>query len=37
MALETPVFQAYRGDEPPRFANEAELECAKILDYYGVP
>ncbi len=30
-------FQAYRGSEPPRFANEAELECAKILDYYGVP
>ncbi len=32
-----PVFQAYRGCEPPRFANEAELECAKILDYHGVP
>ena len=37
MALETPVFQAYCGIEPPRFANEAELECAKILDYHGVP
>ncbi len=37
MALETPVFQAYRGQHPPRFANEAELECAKILDYYRVP
>ncbi len=37
MALETPVFRAYRGTEPPRFANEAELECAKVLDYYGVP
>ena len=37
MALETPHFQAYRGDEPPRFVNEAELEYAKILDYYGVP
>ena len=37
MSLERPVFQAYRGDEPPRFANEAELECAKVLDYYGVP
>lgn len=37
VALETPDFQAYLGDEPPRFANEAELECAKILDYYGVP
>jgi hypoxanthine phosphoribosyltransferase len=32
-----PVFQAYLGKDPPRFANEAELECAKILDYYGVP
>ena len=37
VALEMPDFQAYLGDEPPRFANEAELECAKILDYYGVP
>jgi hypothetical protein len=34
---ESPRFQAYRGDEPPRFANRIELECAKILDYYGVP
>jgi hypoxanthine phosphoribosyltransferase len=31
------VFQAYRGAEPPRFANRVELECAQILDYYGVP
>lgn len=37
MALESPVFRAYRGDQPPRFANESELECAKILDFYGVP
>ena len=37
MTLETPDFQAYRGQEPPRFANKAELECAKVLDYYGVP
>jgi hypothetical protein len=37
MALETPDFQAYRGVGEPRFANQAELECAKILDYYGVP
>ena len=35
--METPHFQAYRGEEPPRFVNEAELEYAKILDYYGVP
>jgi hypothetical protein len=34
---ETPVFQAYRGAEPPRFANPAELEYAKILDWYGIP
>jgi hypothetical protein len=37
VTLETPNFQAYRGEEPPRFVNEAELEYAKILDYYGVP
>ena len=37
MTLETPHFQAYRGDVPPRFVNEAELEYAKILDYHGVP
>jgi hypoxanthine phosphoribosyltransferase len=30
-------FQAYRGTEPPRFANDAERECAQILDYYRVP
>jgi hypoxanthine phosphoribosyltransferase len=33
----SPVFQAYCGNEPPRFANRIEVECAKILDYYGVP
>jgi hypoxanthine phosphoribosyltransferase len=37
VALETPDFQAYSGEQPPRFANEAELECAKLLDFYGVP
>jgi hypoxanthine phosphoribosyltransferase len=37
MRSETPDFQAYRGAEPPRFVNEAELACAKILDFYGVP
>ena len=37
VALETPDFQAYLGTEPPRFANEAELECAKLLDFYGIP
>ncbi len=35
--LEIPDFQAYCGGDPPQFQNEAELECAKILDYYGVP
>jgi hypoxanthine phosphoribosyltransferase len=37
VTAETPVFQAYRGTEPPRFAHRIELECAKVLDYYGVP
>jgi len=37
LALEIPDFQLYRGSEPPRFASQAELECAKVLDYYGVP
>ena len=37
MTLETQVFQAYCGSEPPRFANRSELECAKVLDYYRVP
>ncbi len=34
--VESPVFQAYCGSQPPRFANRSELECAKILDYYGI-
>jgi hypothetical protein len=34
--VESPVFQAYCGTGPPRFANRSELECAKILDYYGI-
>jgi hypoxanthine phosphoribosyltransferase len=37
MGLESPDFQVYRGSEPPRFASQAELECAKVLDYYRVP
>jgi hypoxanthine phosphoribosyltransferase len=37
MGEKMPDFQAYLGNKPPRFANEAELECAKILDFYGVP
>jgi hypothetical protein len=35
--VESPVFQAYCGSRPPRFVNRSELECAKILDYYGIP
>ena len=30
-------FQANNGEKTPRFANEAERECAKVLDFYGVP
>jgi hypoxanthine phosphoribosyltransferase len=37
MGVELPVFQAYRGVEEPRFANPTELECAKLLDFYGIP
>ncbi|MBA3364449.1 MAG: hypothetical protein H0U03_01500 [Actinobacteria bacterium] len=37
MTKEMPDFQAYCGTSPPRFAHDVELECAKILDYYGVP
>jgi hypothetical protein len=37
MTQEMPGFQAYVGDRAPKFVNEAERECAKILDYHGVP
>src|SRR5246127_5572204 len=37
MGVVPPDFQAYRGSEPPRFASQAESECAKVLDYYRVP
>jgi len=37
MELQLPEFRAYRGASPPRFASPAELECAKVLDYYDVP
>ncbi len=36
MEPQLPSFHAYRGSEPPRFASPAELECAKVLDYYGI-
>ena len=32
-----PAFRAFAGSDPPKFVNEVELECAKMLDYYGVP
>jgi hypothetical protein len=32
-----PRFHAFTGDTPPIFANDAERECARILDYHGVP
>ena len=32
-----PGFQAYRGGELPEFKNAAERECARVLDWYGVP
>jgi hypothetical protein len=31
-----PVFQAKSPVEHPRFQNDVERECAKVLDYYGV-
>src|SRR5437667_11936198 len=37
MPTESAVFQAFCGAGEPAFANRAELECAKVLDYYGVP
>jgi hypoxanthine phosphoribosyltransferase len=36
MGFESVDFQADRGSEPPRFANQAEAECARILDYYRI-
>ena len=37
VAEETPAFQAYCGTSPPRFVNRAELEVARLLDFYGIP
>ena len=36
MAQETPDFQANLRRDPPHFANEAEVECARILDFHGI-
>ena len=30
-------FQADSAKKLPRFQNQAERECAKVLDFYGVP
>ena len=37
MGEESADFQAYCGDAPPRFVNRAELEVAKLLDFYRIP
>ena len=37
MGFESAGFQADRGSKTPRFANRAEAECARILDYYRIP
>ena len=36
MAQEKPDFQEHSGTEPPHFVNEAEVECARILDFHGI-
>jgi hypothetical protein len=36
MASEISDFQASPGRDATQFANQAEVECARILDYYGL-
>jgi hypoxanthine phosphoribosyltransferase len=36
MASETTDFQASSDAVPPHFANQAEVECARLLDFYGL-
>ena len=36
MVSETPGLQATSNADEPHFANPAEVECAKILDFYGI-
>jgi hypothetical protein len=36
MASEISDFQASSGRDETQFANQAEVECARILDYYGL-
>jgi hypothetical protein len=31
-----PAFRSFAGTHPPKFVNEVERECARMLDYYGV-
>ncbi len=33
----TDRFHAFVGHMPPRFANDAERECALIFDFHGIP
>ena len=37
MKGDQPTFQAYQGAGSPAFANDAELECAQIFDFHGIP
>jgi hypoxanthine phosphoribosyltransferase len=30
-------FTSFVGQNPPRFADPAELECARLFDYHGIP
>jgi hypothetical protein len=32
-----PRFHAFKGTRQPVFANDAERECAQILDFHGIP
>jgi hypoxanthine phosphoribosyltransferase len=36
MASEMPDFQAHSATAQPHFVNQAEVECARILDFYGL-
>jgi hypothetical protein len=36
MASEISDFQASSGGGSTKFANQAEVECARILDFYGI-
>ena len=36
VARQQPAFRAFTGADPPRFVNDVELECARMLDFYGI-